>query len=197
MTRGKKTGILCAVLAVAIIAYFGVKQITKRAEEADMTSVFNIAAEDITGLKWNYNDETIELEKIDGVWRLTDDSETEIEQSDIEEIVNSIAELKASTVIPKEEQTEDYGLNGSDDTVVVSTETADTTYTFGDVNDVTDEYYLKITGSDNVFTVSKDFRSGFETGRDDILAPTPEPTEEVTEEPEAAEDEAAETAAAE
>ena len=183
MTRGKKLGILCAALVVAAAACFGAKQLTKRTENADMTSVFNIAAEDITGLKWSYDGEDIELEKSDGVWNLTGGGE-EIEQSDIEEIVNGIADLKATAVIPKEEQTEDYGLTGSEDTVVVSTEAADTTYTFGDRNDVTNEYYLKVTGSDNVFVVPQDFKSSFEKSKDDILAPTPEPTAEATAEPE-------------
>ena len=183
MTRGKKLGILCAALVVAAAACFGAKQLTKRTENADMTSVFNIAAEDITGLKWSYDGEDIELEKSDGVWNLTGGSE-EIEQTDIEEIVNGIADLKATAVIPKEEQTEDYGLTGSEDTVVVSTEAADTTYTFGDRNDVTNEYYLKVTGSDNVFVVPQDFKSSFEKSKDDILAPTPEPTAEATAEPE-------------
>lgn len=183
MTRGKKLGILCAALVVAAAACFGAKQLTKRTENADMTSVFNIAAEDITGLKWSYDGEDIELEKSDGVWNLTGGGE-EIEQSDIEEIVNAIADLKATAVIPKEEQTEDYGLTGSEDAVVVSTEAADTTYTFGDRNDVTNEYYLKVTGSDNVFVVPQDFKSSFEKSKDDILAPTPEPTAEATAEPE-------------
>ncbi|MGN1082869.1 MAG: hypothetical protein ACI4SJ_04920, partial [Candidatus Avispirillum sp.] len=75
MSRGKKLGILLVVMVVAFAAFFGARKLAERAEDADKTSVMNIAAKDITGLKWTYEDETITLVKTDGKWICEDDSE--------------------------------------------------------------------------------------------------------------------------
>ncbi|MGN0163148.1 MAG: DUF4340 domain-containing protein [Candidatus Ornithomonoglobus sp.] len=181
MTRTRKLCCLFLLLLAAAALCFGARLLSERAEEADLTSVMEIDAEDITGLKWSYDGETVELKKEDGQWRYADDG-ADADGAKIDEIADSIASIKASAVLTREEQTEDYGFDEPEKEVVVSTGTADTTYTFGAVNDVTDEYYLKITGSESIFMVSKDFASCFDKSREAVAA-TPEPTEEPTEEP--------------
>lgn len=184
MSRTKKLGVLFIILLCAIALYFGARILNQKTENADLTSVMNIKAEDITGLKWTYNDETVELAKSDDVWKYTGDDEFDVDESKITEITNSIADLKATAVITKEEQTEDFGFMDPKNEIVVSTAAADTTYTFGNINDVTNEYYLKISGSENIFMVSQDFMNNFEKNKDDIQAPTPTPAPTETPAPE-------------
>ncbi|MGN0182806.1 MAG: DUF4340 domain-containing protein [Candidatus Ornithomonoglobus sp.] len=180
MTRTRKLCGLFLLLLAAAALCFGARLLSEREEEADLTSVMEIDAEDITGLKWSYDGETVELKKEDSHWRYADDG-ADADQEKIKELTDSIASLKASALLTREEQTEDYGFDEPEKEVVVSTETADTTYTFGAVNDVTDEYYLRITGSESIFMVSKDFASCFDKSREAVAA-TPEPTEEPEEE---------------
>lgn len=197
MTRGKRLGVLCGILVVAVGACFGAKLISERAEDADKTSVMNIAAEDITGLSWTYNDETVSITKTDGKWSY-DSPETEgddVNDIDANEMAQAIAELKATAVILPEEQAGDYGFDDPTCEIIVKTASADTTYTVGALNEITGQYNLQITGSENVFTIDTSFVNMFEKGYSDVKA-TPVPTESPSPSPEAtAEADAAEATA--
>lgn len=184
MTRGKKLGVLFCVFAVAVAGCFAAKQFAKRADDIDKTSVMNIKADSITGVDWTYNDKKVSIEKSDGEWKYKDaqNEEDKVDSAKAEDLTKAIADLKASSVLTKEEQEGDYGFDSPKCVIDVTTDTATTTYTVGNTNEITNEYYLKITGSENIFMVNQDFVSNFEKNYDDIKA-TPAPTEEATEAP--------------
>lgn len=177
MTRGKKLGILCGVLAVAIIGCIAAKQIAEHAEDADTTSVMNIAAESITGLQWTYDGETISIVRSGEEWsyETPENEEDMVDTADAEEMVQAVADLRATAVLTPEEQEGDYGFDSPTCEIIVKTDTADTTYTIGSLNEITNQYYLQITGSENVFTIDTSFIDMFEKDYDAIKA-TPVPT---------------------
>lgn len=178
MTRGKKLGILCCVLAVAIVGCIVAKQVAEHSEDADKTSVMNIAAESITGLTWTYNDETVSIVKSGDEWsyETPENEEDMVDTTDAENMVQAIADLKATAVLTPEEQEGDYGFDSPTCEIIVKTDSADTTYTIGSLNEITNQYYLQVTGSENVFTIDTSFIDMFEKGYDDVKA-TPVPTE--------------------
>ena len=177
MTRGKKLGILCGVLAVAIIGCVAAKQIAEHSEDADKTSVMNIAAESITGLQWTYDGETVSIVRSGEEWtyETPENEEDMVDTVDAEEMVQAVADLKAVAVLTPEEQEGDYGFDSPTCEIIVKTDSADTTYTIGSLNEITNQYYLQITGSENVFTIDTSFMDIFEKSYDDIKA-TPVPT---------------------
>lgn len=186
MTRGKRLGVLCGVLVVAVGACFAAKMIAERSEDADKTSVMNIAAEDITGLSWTYGDNTVSITKDGGTWTYAspESEEDMVDAADADEMAAAVASLKASAVITPDEQEGDYGFDDPTCELIVKTASADTTYTVGSLNDITNQYYLQITGSENVFTIDTSFADMFEKGYDDIKA-TPVPTSSPSPSPEA------------
>lgn len=170
MSRGKKICILLLVLLLAVCLCLAVRGLTDRNGKIDLKGVLDIDIADIEGIRWQYGDEKISVKKDASGWELEADSEVTLDGSAIDKLAESIADLEASSVITKEEQTDDYGFDNPNAELVVVTETADTTYTFGVLNSVTGEYYLKVTGSDNIFMVAEEFVENFEKGIDDIRA---------------------------
>lgn len=156
MKRSKRLYILLGVLVVVCAGTYGVLQYEERKEEISNSDevVLEISADDVTGLSWEYNSQTLSFHK-DEIWTYDDDEAFPVSEEKIDELLDVFGEFRVSFVI---EDVEDYAQYGLDDPVcTIDIETADETYEIqlGDYSTMDSERYVSI-GDGNVYLVQED-----------------------------------------
>lgn len=156
MKRSKRLYILLGVLVVVCAGTYGVLQYEERKEEISNSDevVLEISADDVTGLSWEYDSQTLSFHK-DEIWTYDDDEAFPVSEEKIDELLDVFGEFGVSFVI---EDVEDYAQYGLDDPVcTIDIETADETYEIqlGDYSTMDSERYVSI-GDGNVYLVQED-----------------------------------------
>lgn len=156
MKRSKRLYILLGVLVVVCAGTYGVLQYEERKEEISNSDevVLEISADDVTGLSWEYDSQTLSFHK-DEIWTYDDDEAFPVSEEKIDELLDVFGEFRVSFVI---EDVEDYAQYGLDDPVcTIDIETSDETYEIqlGDYSTMDSERYVSI-GDGNVYLVQED-----------------------------------------
>ena len=156
MKRSKRLYILLGVLVVVCAGTYGVLQYEERKEEISNSDevVLEISADDVTGLSWEYDSQTLSFHKNE-IWTYDDDEAFPVSEEKIDELLDVFGEFGVSFVI---EDVEDYAQYGLDDPVcTIDIETADETYEIqlGDYSTMDSERYVSI-GDGNVYLVQED-----------------------------------------
>lgn len=149
MKRGSKLLILCGVLVVLGACYFGVRQLTAD-PDADEEGIALAAPESPTQLSWTDDSGTLTLESGEDGWAWTDDAAFPLNQTVPEDMTAALSSASASRQIDAPESLEDYGLDEPVLTIsALDEDGTEYTYAFGDVNDMTGEYYLLYNGDES------------------------------------------------
>lgn len=169
MKRSKRLYILLGVLVVVCAGTYGVLQYEERKEQISNSEevVLEISGDDVTGLSWEYNSETLSFHKGD-TWTYDDDEAFPVNEDKINELLDVFREFGVSFVI---EDVEDYGQYGLDDPVcTIHIETADETYEIqlGDYSTMDSERYVSI-GDGNVYLVQEDPLDSFDAVLRDMI----------------------------
>lgn len=169
MKRSKRLYILLGVLVVVCAGTYGVLQYEERKEQISNSEevVLEISGDDVTGLSWEYNSETLSFHKGD-TWIYDDDEAFPVNEDKINELLDIFREFGVSFVI---EDVEDYGQYGLDDPVcTIDIETADETYEIqlGDYSTMDSERYVSI-GDGNVYLVQEDPLDSFDAVLSDMI----------------------------
>ncbi len=169
MKRSKRLYILLGVLVVVCAGTYGVLQYEERKEQISNSEevVLEISGDDVTGLSWEYNSETLSFHKRD-TWTYDDDEAFPVNEAKIKELLDVFREFGVSFVI---EDVEDYGQYGLDDPVcTINIETADETYEIqlGDYSTMDSERYVSI-GDGNVYLVQEDPLDSFDAVLSDMI----------------------------
>ena len=169
MKRSKRLYILLGVLVVVCAGTYGVLQYEERKEQISNSEevVLEISGDDVTGLSWEYNSETLSFHKGD-TWTYDDDEAFPVNEDKIDELLDVFREFGVSFVI---EDVEDYGQYGLDDPVcTIHIETADETYEIqlGDYSTMDSERYVSI-GDGNVYLVQEDPLDSFDAVLRDMI----------------------------
>lgn len=163
MKRGSKLLLLCLVLAILAACYLGVRQLTAEPDEDE--SIALAVPESPTQLSWTDDGGTLTLD-YDGEaedWHYADDADFPLNQTVPEDMTQALASLAASRQIDTPEALADYGLDAPVLTITATDEDGTAyTYAFGDVNELTDEYYLLCNGDeDTVYLVDSTLYDAF------------------------------------
>lgn len=149
MKRGSKLLILCGVLVVLGACYFGVRQLTAD-PDADEEGIALAAPEAPTQLSWTDDSGSLTLESGEDGWTWTDDAAFPLDQTVPEDMTAALSSASASRQIDAPESLEDYGLDEPALTIsVLDEDGTEYTYAFGEVNDMTGEYYLLYNGDES------------------------------------------------
>lgn len=129
-------------------------------------------------LKYTNQNETIELTKENGTWKIKGDSKTKVDDTKVEsEMLSKLVEVIASEKIDKVSKEENYGFIKSDDNVAASTctikivdsEGNEHTLYIGNSNPYdSDKYYMMVKGDDNVYVINSDLTNAFSKSKDDL-----------------------------
>ena len=157
--RKKNRGILILVIVLVLLlaVYFGLRawnasqeEKEEAEQEAATVHVTDTAAEDIVSLKFNVGNGDLEFSKEDDKWYYTPDKDFPLQQSYPAEAAGSIT---ADRELTDGDSLDAYGLDDPAYTVEYTDAEGNVTeLLFGDMTG--DDYYVMISGSDTVYTVS-------------------------------------------
>ena len=105
--------------------------------------------------------------KEDGTWYLKNDKETALVQETIQDIADTVSDVKAEKQIKDPDPLESYGLNEASYTIIVTGENGDTgTLYIGDGAD--SDYYLTDKEKQNVYLVSSELPNVLDFDKDNL-----------------------------
>lgn len=162
MKRGSKLLLLCMALVVLGACYVAVRQLTTDPEEDEGISL--AGPETPSRLSWTDDSGTLTLEhEGDEGWIYADDTAFPLDQTVPENMTAALAAVTASRQIDTPETLSDYGLDEPALTVTALDEDGtEYSYSFGDVNELTGEYYMLYNGDqDTVYLVDSALHDAF------------------------------------
>ena len=158
--RQKKGLIILVVILLALCGvYFGLKSYNKsQAKKEDQKekekTIQVLDIENPVEITYSADDgSSMSFVKEDGTWYLKNDKETALVQETIQDIADTVSDVKAEKQIKDPDPLESYGLNEASYTIIVTGENGDTgTLYIGDGAD--SDYYLTDKEKQNVYLVS-------------------------------------------
>lgn len=126
-------------------------------------------AEDIRGLLWSRNGETVSLERSEtGVWEMSGDPDCPIDQKAAAELAAAAGNITARSAIEKVTDPGPYGLTEPTLTLSVTTGDKTVSYAVGG-RTLSGEYYLRLEGDDLVYTEVGALLPVFDTTLDELM----------------------------
>ena len=158
--KNKGVLILIIVLVLLLAVYFGLRswnvsqeEKEEAEQEAATVHVTDTAAEDIVSLKFNVGNGDLEFSKEDDKWYYTPDKDFPLQQSYPEDMAEAAGSITADRELTDGDSLDAYGLDDPAYTVEYTDAEGNVTeLLFGDMTG--DDYYVMISGSDTVYTVS-------------------------------------------
>ena len=160
--RKKNRGVLILVIVLVLLlaVYFGLRawnasqeEKAEAEQEAATVHVTDTAAEDIVSLKFNVGNGDLEFSKEDDQWYYTPDKDFPLQQSYPEDMAETVGSITADRELTDGDALDAYGLDDPVYTVEYTDAEGNVTeLLFGDMTG--DDYYVMISGSDTVYTVS-------------------------------------------
>ena len=161
--RQKKGLIILVVILLALCGvYFGLKSYNKsQAKKEDQK-------ENPVEITYSADDgSSMSFVKEDGTWYLKNDKETALVQDTIQDIADTVSDVKAEKQIKDPDPLESYGLNEASYTIIVTGENGDTgTLYIGDGAD--SDYYLTDKEKQNVYLVSSELPNVLDFDKDNL-----------------------------
>ncbi len=167
--------VLVVVLGLCVAGYFFGKQYfadkEKKDEEAKTTSVLKIDTPNVIGFAYSYNDKTYTIAKEGDTWKNVDDPNMKLKQGEISTMIAALNNIKATTVIKKPSDIEQYGFKKTQKGIEPSTQeifikTKDNKYYdlyIGAKNPYDNSaYYMMVKDDDNVYVIEYDTISQFQ-----------------------------------
>lgn len=169
MNRYKRLYVLLGVLVVACAGAFAVSKYEEKKEQIKNSDevVLEIASENVTGLSWEYEGNTLSFHKEDS-WSYDDDEAFPVSEEKINELLENFQAFGVSFII---EEVEDYGQYGLDDPIcTISIETEEETWEIqlGDYSTMDEERYVSI-GDGNVYLVQEDPLDSFDAELKEVI----------------------------
>lgn len=162
MKRGSKLLLLCGVLVVLGAGYVAVRQLAADPDELE-ESIALAGPASPQSLTWTDDSGTLTLNHGESGWSYADDSAFPLDQTVPEDMTAALSAAAATRQIDTPESLEDYGLDAPVLTITAQDEDGtEYSYAFGDVNELTGEYYLLYNGEeDTVYLVGSDLHDAF------------------------------------
>jgi len=170
MKRNKKLLILVIILAVAIAACVAVKKLAPTENgDASEVSFSEIKQEDVTAIEWKNSDGINKFIKNSEGWVLEEDEAFPANAVILDSMENSVVSAKSTRALTDVNASE-YGIGENSDTVAVYKKDGTVVkMIFGDINDITNEYYMQVEGDSNVYMIAAGVKDTFDRKREDLI----------------------------
>ena len=146
--------VLLIVLAVLVVATFGMKWYNKNKEEektaeeeAATIYISNVDTDSITAFSYEVNQVTYSFTKNGDTWTYDGDTSIDIDEDAINTMLDTFSSLTATDEITYDDLS-DFGLDNPTDLVTFTTEDGSTSIYVGNKNDMLGSYYV-MTGEDS------------------------------------------------
>lgn len=172
MKRGKKLLVLLLVLVAVMGATWAAGMLNpenQEVEEAETgTTVFTMDTSTITALSWDYS-EKVSFEKDGDTWVYTGDSTFPLEQTYLDAMLETLAEIVSYKTIEAVEDWDQYTLEVPYCTIAITADGVDYTLKIGEETAMGGQRYLSI-GDGNAYIVDDAVLDPFAYGLYDVLA---------------------------
>lgn len=169
MERQKKQ--FLALLAMVVIlgaAFFGLrawqnhqKDQEAEAKEAETITVASLDMDQITGFSYLLEGQELSFEKEGDTWHYSGDKSIAIRQTAIDTMLGNLSEVKAKQQLTAPENTAEYGFADPANVITLRFPQEEMTFTIGMYNSITGQYYLMVSGDENVYLVDSQIVSAF------------------------------------
>lgn len=156
------------LLVLLIAAYFGVRYYNDAKEQEESAElekskikITDFAVEDINYLSYDVDGTVYSYEKNGDSWSWEEDATIDLEESQIETMLQSVASLDAAEQLSEYTVVADYGLENPEKTITIGTGDETVTLYIGSKNEITGKYYLMRQDADTVYLVDKDLTGTF------------------------------------
>lgn len=172
------------VLAVALVVLAGAwllaestagrlsaKKEETAAEETEVIVLSAGKAADIRGLSWSRNGESVSLSRVEdaATWIYDDDRDCPIDEKAVEPLAAAAADVIGLMSIAGVTDFSQYGLEMPALTLTVETADHTVTYEVGNKT-LTGEYYLRVDGTDTVYTAEGSLLEAFPAELEELIA---------------------------
>lgn len=173
MKRSKKMLVLLAALALLVGGYYLVTALTKEPDvttaDAGSYELSGLTADNLTSLSWTNNGEAVALQKTADGWVKPDDADYPLDQTAASTLADALIGLKGTRELTGTLTASDYGV--TDESFAVTAKLSDgteTVYTMGAATPLDEQYYLKASGKDAIYTVESDLSTTFSKGYNEL-----------------------------
>lgn len=168
MKRNKKLILLFLVFIVAIISAVSVKKCAPSDEELLGAVDFEIKRGDITAISWRYDGEENSFVRADDGWELEGDPAFPANDIMLDSMEGALIGVMSSK--PISGNASDYGINENSDSITVTKKDGEKIkMVFGELNDITGEYYMTVNDSDEIYLLDSMTKDTFKHTRDNLL----------------------------
>ena len=120
------------------------------------------SADSLVGLHWESGDTVFDLSLNVGTWQTTGNPSYTVKQTAVQSLADTLSELQGTRRLENVSNAADYGIEGGSFQVTASwSDGTQTTYTLGDATPFADGYYLQLSDSADVYTITTNLSSTF------------------------------------
>lgn len=178
MKQKRKLPVLAVSLAVLAAAWLLAEstagRLSVRQEEAESAEIESVVLSagteaDIRSLTWSRNGEEVSLRREDAGWVRAGDRKCPIDQTAAAKLSAAAADVQGLMSITGVTDFVQYGLDVPALTLTVETMDHQVTYEVGNKT-LTGEYYLRVDGTDTVYTVGAELPEAYPQGLEGLIA---------------------------
>ncbi len=168
--------VLLVLIAVLAGAYVGIrsyntkqKEKTKQVKEAAVITLTSFGKDDVTKIRYDYDNNTYKFEKDGDTWTDANDSDLVIDEDLFGDFLESAGSVEAEAEVEAQEG-EDYGFDKPSRTVSITTSKGESSLIFGSFNEMLSQYYLKTSENGKIYLVEESVYTTFDKNPEDFKA---------------------------
>ena len=159
---------IVVILLLWIVAYFAAAQYAKNQEQNEKDSEtqgqvnLTIAnADDVDSFSYIVEGTTYSYTKSGDGWTCDNDVSLKLDADKITTLLDNLKKVTAAEAITDYDSLSDYGLDQPQNTITVTCGDETTTIDIGDYNEMLSEYYIKVSGDENVYLADSTLKDAF------------------------------------
>ncbi len=162
--------VICLVVLAALLGLVTWMN-SQEKEEEETLYITNFDSSTLSSITYTFNGQTVELvyDADAQAWHLKDLPDQPLQATLTNNMASAVSAMKAQRQLEEAGELSQYGLDAPSFTVTAVA--GDETYTFlyGDQNQMTQDRYLMLEGSDAVYTVDETMYSAFQYAPEDLF----------------------------
>ncbi len=171
MKRKRNLKVLAIILVVLCVIIGIEKVVTHHVDSINTTDevILAIDPDALTSLAISYDEGSLLLSNIDGVWHDGDDEDFPISQDTVAEFLSNFTDVHATFIIEDVSDYSQYGLSSPQCTVTLGSDSGDIIVSIGSYSTMDEQRYISI-GDGNVYMLAEDILEIITTDREDFMA---------------------------
>ena len=160
--------VIVVILLLCIVAYFAAAQYAKNQEQNEKDSEtqgqvnLTIAnADDVDSFSYIVEGTTYSYTKSGDRCTCDNDVSLKLDADKITTLLDNLKKVTAAEAITDYDSLSDYGLDQPQNTITVTCGDETTTIDIGDYNEMLSEYYIKVSGDENVYLADSTLKDAF------------------------------------